>query len=123
MSKSALVSCYAGRPRPAYTARPDPQREIWVYDAAMALLLAQVIRSVEAMPADRRPDWWADSVEYLREVATIYDLGLDLDLWSDAAERQEFAALLEDTADQLGDRGPVTADERRPHGSRSTTSR
>jgi hypothetical protein len=111
MSKSSLVSCYAGRPRPDYPARPDPQREIWVYDAAMALVLAQVIRTVESLPSGRRPGWWAAGVLHLRAAATIQDLGLALDSWTDAAERREFAALLEEAADQLGSRGAVTAEE------------
>jgi hypothetical protein len=53
MSKSLWISCYAGRPRPDYAARPGPQRDIWVYDAALALVMAQVIRWVESMPADQ----------------------------------------------------------------------
>ncbi|WP_203791648.1 hypothetical protein [Paractinoplanes rishiriensis] len=49
------------------------------YDAATALLLARVIRSVESMPAGsaaRR----RRTMLYLREAATIYDFGLHLEM-------------------------------------------
>lgn len=84
----------------------------------MALLPAQVIRLVESMPADGRPGWWVASLQELRVAAAISDLGLDLDGWSDEVERQEFAALLEESADQLDAREPVTADEAAEAGKR-----
>ena len=68
MSMATTGSCYWERRWPE---RPDPQREIWVYDVALSLPLAQVIRSVESLPPDSRPTWWAPSVEELRVVATI----------------------------------------------------
>ncbi|WP_412735727.1 hypothetical protein [Krasilnikovia sp. MM14-A1259] len=91
--------------------RPDPQREIWAYDAALSLLLAQVIRSVEAAPPDSRPGWWADRAEELRLQATIGDISFELAGGSGADEREEFAELLEKAADRLSDRGIFTAEE------------
>ncbi|GAB1641436.1 hypothetical protein [Krasilnikovia sp. MM14-A1259] len=107
MSKTKTVACYGG-PSPK---RPDPQREIWVYDAALSLLLAQVIRSVESAPPDDRPNWWADRAEELRLQATVSDISFELAGGSGAGEREEFAELLEDAADRLRDRGIFTAAE------------
>ncbi|GLZ01194.1 hypothetical protein [Actinoplanes sp. NBRC 103695] len=70
-----------------------------------------MIGLVEAMPAGRRPGWWAGSVRELCVAAAISDLGLNLDGWSDEVERQEFATLLEEATDQFGAREPVTAGE------------
>lgn len=76
----------------------------------MAVLLAQVIGIVESMPADRRPGWWRTVWAPARSGDDIRHR-LALEGWSDAVEWREFATLLEEAADQLGGRGPVTADE------------
>ncbi|MFY1691722.1 hypothetical protein [Plantactinospora sp. WMMB782] len=107
MSSTRSVGCYGGHtPK-----RPDPRREIWASDAALSLLLAQLIRDVEGRPPDRRPDWWADRVAGLRVQAVVGDFFLDLALGLDAAQREEFAGLLADAAARIGDRRTFTAVE------------
>jgi hypothetical protein len=41
--------------------------------------MAQVIRLVEATPADQWPTWWADGVMDLRVAAALNDFGINLD--------------------------------------------
>jgi hypothetical protein len=107
MSKTKSVGCYTG-PVPE---QPDPRCEIWVYEAALSLLLAQLIRSVESAPPRSRPVWWAGRVEELRIHATVGDLFFDLDSGLAAADRAEFAILLEEAAAILAERGFFTAEE------------
>jgi hypothetical protein len=107
VSKTKSVGLY-GR-RPPY--RPDPRREIWVYDAALSVLLAQVIRTVEELPPARRPAWWASCEGDLRIQATISDFFFDLHLGLEDDQREEFARLLEDAAACLLKQRAFTADE------------
>lgn len=75
--------------------------EIWVYDASLSLVLAEVIRAVDAMPPQDRPPWWA-AVEYdLRVHTIISDFYLDLDLGLTDEQREEFAQLLVAAADRV----------------------
>ncbi|GIE99652.1 hypothetical protein [Paractinoplanes rishiriensis] len=107
MSKTKSVGCYGG-PVPE---RPDPWREIWAYDEALSLVLAQVVRIVEELPADERPRWWAAVEHDLRMHAVVTDLYLDLGLELETAGREEFARLLEDAATRLRDRKEFTAEQ------------
>jgi hypothetical protein len=86
--------------------RPDPEREIWVHDAALSLLLGEVIRAVEESPPQRRPAWWAARAEVLRVQAMASDLYVDLTDELDAHHHDEFARLLEEAGERL-DAGPV----------------
>jgi hypothetical protein len=86
-------------------------REIWVYDASLSLVLAEVIRDVETTPAEERPAWWPAIEEDLRIQAVISDFHLDLDLGLDAAQRAELARLLDAAADRVGARDVFTAEE------------
>lgn len=104
MSRTRSVGCYGGH----VPDHPDPEREIWAYDAALSLLLAQVIRTVERLPPERRPAWWAGRVEDLRVQATVSDLYLDLTDDLDADHHGELARLLEEAAERLRQRGAVT---------------
>ncbi|GAA0950569.1 hypothetical protein Vau01_042160 [Virgisporangium aurantiacum] len=85
--------------------RPDPEREIWVYDRALSLLLGEVIGTVERLPTERQPAWWATHVEDLRVQATVSDLYFDLTDELDAHHHDEFARLLEEAAERLRHRG------------------
>jgi hypothetical protein len=98
MTTTRSVGCYGGH----VPDRPDPEREIWAHDAALSSLLGHVIGTVERMPPDRRPAWWAGHAEVLRVQATVSDLYFDLTDELDAADHEEFARLLEDAAE-----GPV----------------
>jgi hypothetical protein len=91
--------------------RPDPQREIWVYDVALSLLLGELIRTVERLPPGRRPAWWAARAEDLRVQAMVSDLYLDLTDDLDAGDHGEFARLLEEAAERLRQHGAVTPDD------------
>ena len=91
--------------------RPDPQHQIWAYDAALSVLLAQVIRTVEDMPAEGRPHWWAACEHDLRAQSAISEFAFDLHLGLDDAQREQFARLLEDAADTLLRRRTVTPEE------------
>jgi hypothetical protein len=86
-------------------------RKMWVYDASFSVLVAQVIRAVEEMPAARRPVWWPNLVRDLRVQAAITDVELDLDLGLDDAQREEVAELIDDASAALLRRGTFTADE------------
>ena len=86
-------------------------REIWVYDASLSLVLAEVIRDVETMPEEDRPAWWPAIEEDLRIQAVISDFYLDLDLGLDAAQREELARLLDAAADRVSARGVFTVEE------------
>lgn len=107
MSRTRSVGCYGGH----VPDRPDPEREIWVYDAALSLLLGEVIRTVEDLPAERRPAWWATRAEDLRMQAMVSDLYFDLTDELDADHHGEFARLLEEAAERLRQRGAVTPDD------------
>jgi hypothetical protein len=107
VSKTKSVGLY-GR---AWPSRPDPQREIWVYDAALSVLLAQVIRMVEDMPAQGRPHWWAGCENDLRVQCAISDFVFDLYLGLNDAQREQFARLLENASDALLRRQTVTPEE------------
>jgi hypothetical protein len=84
---------------------------MWVYDVALAVVLAQVVSLVEQAPPARRPGWWSGVVGQLRVHATVGDLAFDLDLGLTGAERVELAGLLVEAADQLLARGVLTTDE------------
>ena len=86
-------------------------RNIWVYDASVSVLLAQVIRAVEDMPAARRPVWWLNIVQDMRSAAALTYFGIDLDLGLDDIQREEFAELVDDAGAVLLRRGTFTADE------------
>jgi hypothetical protein len=86
-------------------------RQIWVYDASVSVLLAQVIRAVDEMPAARRPVWWPSVVKEMRSIAALTYWGLDLDLGLDDTQREEFAQLIDDARAALLRRGRFTADE------------
>ncbi|GAA0898397.1 hypothetical protein GCM10009557_73660 [Virgisporangium ochraceum] len=105
MSRAKSVGCYGGHPPD----RADPQREIWVYDTALSLVLAHVIRAVERLTPDRRPVWWADHEHDLRVQVVVSDLFLDLTDGLDAAHHGELARLLEDAAAEVRRRGTFTA--------------
>jgi hypothetical protein len=107
MSKTKSVGCYGGPPPD----RADPRREIWVYDAALSVLLAQTIRAVEQMPPGRRPAWWANCIHDLRVHSIISDFFFDVALGLDAEQREEFARLLLDAAEHLWQRRVLTAQE------------
>jgi hypothetical protein len=106
MSTTRSVGCYGGQ----VPDRPDPEREIWAHDAALSLLLDEVIRAVEREPPERRPAWWAAHAEVLGVQATVSDLYFDLTDELDAADHEEFARLLEEAADRLGDAGEPVAE-------------
>jgi hypothetical protein len=107
MSKTKSIGCYGG-PVPS---RPDPWREIWAYDESLSLVLARVVRTVEETPPEQRPAWWAGAEHDLRFHAIVSDLYLDLGLDLDTAGREEFARLLEDTAERLRKQQVLTAEE------------
>ena len=107
MSKTRSVGCYGGH----VPDRPDPEREIWAHDAALSLLLGQLIHTVERLPPGRRPVWWADHAEDLRVQATVSDLYFDLTDGLDAHHHAEFARLLEEAAERLRQHGEVTPDD------------
>lgn len=86
-------------------------REIWVYDASLSLVLAEVIRDVEAMPQEDRPAWWPAIEEDLRIQAVVSDFYLDLELGLDAVQREELARLFDAAADRVSARGVFTAGE------------
>jgi hypothetical protein len=86
-------------------------RRMWVYDASISVLFAQVIRDVEEMPAARRPVWWPNVMQDLRVQAAISDFYVDLDLGLDGAQHEEFAQLIDDASAALLRRGTFTADE------------
>ena len=77
MSKTRSIGCY-GAPPPD---QPDPGREIWAYDGALAILLGQLLRDVEGIPPEHRPGWW-DAV-----------IGAGLGLTAERARQIEAAAL------------------------------
>jgi hypothetical protein len=82
--------------------------ELWAYDASLAVLLAQVIDNVAALPMALRPRWWSQYEEELRIQATVSDLYFDL---AECPDREEFALLLAQASGQLLDRGAVTGEE------------
>ncbi|MDX6283040.1 MAG: hypothetical protein QOH03_4111 [Kribbellaceae bacterium] len=82
--------------------------KFWAYDAALAILLAQVIDNVAALPTTQRPSWWSQYEEELRIQATVSDLYFDL---AACPDREEFAVLLEQASGQLLNREAVTAEE------------
>jgi hypothetical protein len=84
---------------------------MWVYDVALSLVLAQLIRMVEDRPPERRPGWWSGVVRQLRVQAVISDFELDLDLGLAEDERAEWAGLLVEAADRVRERGVLTAAE------------
>jgi hypothetical protein len=47
--------------------------EMWVYDVAMSVVLAQVVSLVEEMPSARRPGWWSGVARELRVQAVVSD--------------------------------------------------
>ncbi|AEV85462.1 hypothetical protein ACWT_4440 [Actinoplanes sp. SE50] len=104
MSKTRSIGCY-GAPPPDH---PDPRREIWAYDGALAILLAQLLRDVEGIPPDHRPPWWDSRVEELRTQAMFSDLFFDVALGLEPGQREELAELFEDSADRLAERQPRT---------------
>ncbi|GAA2876165.1 hypothetical protein Acy02nite_75680 [Actinoplanes cyaneus] len=104
MSKTRSIGCYGGPPPDL----PDPEREIWAYDGALAILLGQLLRDVEGIPPEHRPAWWNRRVEELRTQAMVSDLFFDVALGLAAEEREELAELFEDTAARLRDRPPRT---------------
>ncbi|GAA4609096.1 hypothetical protein BJY16_007161 [Actinoplanes octamycinicus] len=104
MSKTRSIGCY-GAPPPD---QPDPGREIWAYDGALAILLGQLLRDVEGIPPEHRPGWWDAHVEEVRTQAMVSDLFFDVALGLEQAQREEFAELLDDTAARLLERAPRT---------------
>jgi hypothetical protein len=82
--------------------------EFWAYDAALAILLAQVVDAVAALPMALRPRWWSQYEEELRIQAAVSDLYFDL---AACPDREEFAVLLEQASAQLLDRELVSAEE------------
>jgi hypothetical protein len=84
---------------------------MWVYDVAMSVVLAQVVRLVEEMPPARRPGWWSGVERELRVQAIVSDFYLDLDLGLTEHERVELAGLFVEAADRLLARGVLTAQE------------
>jgi hypothetical protein len=97
MTRTRSVGCYGGH----VPDRPDPEREIWVHDAALSLLLDEVIRTVEGLPPDRRPAWWAARADDLHMQAMVSDLYFDLTDGLDAHDHVEFARLLEEAGERL----------------------
>ena len=82
-----------------------------MYDAALSVLLAQMIRMVEDMPAQGRPHWWAACEHDLRIQSAISDFVFDLHLGLDDAQREQLAQLIEGAADALLSRQTVTPEE------------
>ncbi|GIE73231.1 hypothetical protein [Actinoplanes palleronii] len=104
MSKTRSIGCYGGPPPDL----PDPGREIWAYDGALSILLAQLLRDVEGIPPEHRPLWWVSGVEELRRQAMVSDLFFDVSLDLDAEGREELAELFEESAARLLERPPRT---------------
>ncbi|HKD98516.1 MAG TPA: hypothetical protein VKB69_13115 [Micromonosporaceae bacterium] len=85
--------------------------EVWIYDASLSLLLAQLISVVESMPAGQRPAWWPDVVHDLRVHAAISDLYFDIGRGLDDRSRQQLAELYDKAANGVQARGLFTRDE------------
>lgn len=78
--------------------------ELWAYDAALSVLLAEVIRLGEAAP---RPRWWDEQADELRIQATVSDLYFELS----SPTAGELAVLFEHAASALEQRGSLTPAE------------
>jgi hypothetical protein len=81
----------------------------WLSGRVCQLLNGYVIRTVEGMPAQGRPAWWADGENHLRVQSVISDFAFDLHLGLNDAQREQFARLLVDAADALLRRAPPNA--------------
>lgn len=86
-------------------------QDMWVYDASLSLVLAEVIRAVESLPAADRPAWWPATEHTLRVHAVVSDLHLSLDLDLTGDQREELAQLLDGAAERLRRRQAFTAAE------------
>jgi hypothetical protein len=84
---------------------------LWIYDASLALLLAQLIGIVESTPEDERPPWWPHVVDGLRVHAAVGDLYFDVDLGLDDRDQHQLAELYEQAAEQVRARGIFTPEE------------
>lgn len=85
--------------------------ELWVYDASLSLLLAELISMVEELSPQDRPQWWQSVEHDLRVHAVVSDLYFDVGLGLDPTQQGQLAALLEAAADRVEQRGSFTADE------------
>jgi len=85
--------------------------DLWIYDASLSLLLAQLISVVESMPADQRPSWWPDVVHDLRVHAAVSDLYFDIGRGLDDRDRHQLAELYDKAADGVRARGVFTREE------------
>lgn len=104
MSKTRSIGCYAGPPPDL----PDPEREIWAYDGALSILLAQLLRDVEGIPPEHLPGWWESCVEELRLQARVSDLFFNVELGLGVEGREALAEMFDDTAARLLERTPRT---------------
>ncbi|MEJ3743870.1 hypothetical protein WEI85_11325 [Actinomycetes bacterium KLBMP 9797] len=84
---------------------------MWVYDASLSLVLAELITLVEGAPSDERPGWWPGVVRDLRVQAVISDFFFDLDLGLSDQQRAELAELFDQAAELVRVRQVFTADE------------
>jgi hypothetical protein len=85
--------------------------ELWVYDASLSLLLAELAHMVEELAPAQRPDWWQLVEHDVRVQAIVSELEFDLGIGLTQEQRDEFATLLALAADQVERRGVFTPEE------------
>lgn len=83
----------------------------WAFDVSLSIMLAETVWVGEGLPRDQRPEWLPGSLDKLRVLAVVSDLGFLVELSWPVDGVDLLRSLLMEVSRRLTARGTLSADE------------